>query len=54
VTPAQVQERLHFLALAREPGHADAQIDFYLEAPMGTGDAPSAGADPDSAEVKRW
>lgn len=54
VTPAEVQERLHFLALAARTGQADAQVDFYLEGPDGTGAVKSAGADQDSADVERW
>lgn len=54
VTPAEVQERLHFLALAARTGQAGAQVDFYLEGPDGTGDVRPAGADPDSADVERW
>ncbi|WDD90424.1 hypothetical protein Bsp3421_000264 (plasmid) [Burkholderia sp. FERM BP-3421] len=54
VTPAEVQERLRFLALAARTGRADAQIDFYLEGPDGTGTVPSAGANPDDPDVKRW
>jgi hypothetical protein len=33
VSPAQVQERLHYLKLAADAGNADAQIDFAMEAP---------------------
>jgi hypothetical protein len=31
VTPAEVQERLRFLAFAARTGRTDAQVDFYLE-----------------------
>jgi hypothetical protein len=35
VTPAQLQERMVFLAQAARAGNADAQIDFYTEGPYG-------------------
>ena len=35
VTPAQVQERLHFLGIAARGGNSAAQIDFYTEGPNG-------------------
>ncbi len=54
VTPAEVQERLRFLALAARTGRADAQIDFYLEGPDGSGAIPSAAATPDDPDLKRW
>ncbi|MGH8780229.1 hypothetical protein [Paraburkholderia sp.] len=54
VTPAEVQERLQFLALAARTGQAGAQVDFFLEGPDGTGEIPSAETDPDSPDVKRW
>jgi TPR repeat protein len=54
VTPAEVQERLRFLALAARTGRADAQIDFYLEGPNGTGAIPPAGTTPDDPELRRW
>ncbi|WP_323122265.1 hypothetical protein [Burkholderia alba] len=54
VTPAEVRERLQFLALAARTGRADAQIDFYIEGPDGTGRIPSSGASPDDPDVKRW
>ncbi|MEQ5841053.1 hypothetical protein N0A02_16630 [Paraburkholderia acidicola] len=54
VTPAEVQERLKFLALAARSGQADAQVDFFLEGPDGTGKIPSVEGDPESQDVKRW
>ncbi|PCE25564.1 hypothetical protein BWP39_13635 [Paraburkholderia acidicola] len=54
VTPAEVQERLKFLALAARTGQAGAQVDFFLEGPDGTGKIPSTGSDPASPDVKRW
>ena len=35
VSPAEVDERLHFLLVAAQSGIADAQIDFYFEGPYG-------------------
>lgn len=35
VSPAEVDERLHFLLVAAQSGLADAQIDFYFEGPYG-------------------
>ncbi|MFM0285644.1 hypothetical protein [Paraburkholderia megapolitana] len=54
VTPAEVQERLKFLALAARTGQAGAQVDFFLEGPDGTGKIPAMGSDPESPDVKRW
>ena len=52
VTPAQVQERMRFLAQAADAGNRDAMVDFYMEGPGGR--APSmadAAADP---AVQAW
>jgi hypothetical protein len=35
VTPAQIAERMDFLAIAARAGNHDAQIDFYMEGPNG-------------------
>ncbi|MGI9024499.1 MAG: hypothetical protein ACR2GP_02780, partial [Burkholderiaceae bacterium] len=35
VSPAEVDERLHFLLVAAQSGIADAQIDFFIEGPYG-------------------
>ncbi len=35
VSPAEVDERLHFLLLAARSGNANAQVDFYIEGPYG-------------------
>jgi hypothetical protein len=43
VTPAQVAERMNFLAAAARAGNHDAQIDFYMEGPNGR--QPQAGDD---------
>ncbi|MDC8756015.1 hypothetical protein [Janthinobacterium fluminis] len=52
VSPAQVQERLHFLALAARAGVTAAQIDFFTEGPYGRSLHPgSNGADP---LVQQW
>jgi hypothetical protein len=33
ISPAQVQERLHYLKMAADAGNADAQVDYAMEAP---------------------
>ncbi len=35
VSPAEVDERLHFLLVAAQSGIANAQVDFYIEGPYG-------------------
>lgn len=52
VTPAQVQERLHFLAIAARSGNARAQVDFYMEGPEG-----QAAAEPEDRNdplLQQW
>jgi hypothetical protein len=52
VSPAQVQERLRFLATAASAGNAAAQIDYYMEGPYGHPfDPAQAEADP---LVRQW
>jgi hypothetical protein len=52
VSPAQVQERLRFLAAAASAGNAAAQIDHYVEGPYGhTFDPAQVEADP---LVRQW
>ncbi len=52
VSPAQVQERMHFLELAARGGDKRAQIDFYMEGPGGrTDNAISGRSDP---AFKQW
>lgn len=52
VSPAQVQERLRFLASAASAGNAAAQIDFYMEGPNGRPfDPAQVEADP---LVRQW
>ena len=46
VSPAQVQERLHYLKLAADAGNADAQIDYAMEMP--------ATMNPDDPAVAQW
>lgn len=43
VTPAQITERMDFLAAAARSGNHDAQVDFYMEGPNGR--QPQAGDD---------
>ncbi|MES2325674.1 MAG: hypothetical protein V4633_25775 [Pseudomonadota bacterium] len=52
LSPAQVQERLGFLAMAARAGKVDAQVDFYMEGPFGRDvDLVLVAADP---AVKQW
>ncbi len=52
VSPAQVQERLRFLAAAASAGNAAAQIDHYMEGPYGHSfDPAQVEADP---LVRQW
>lgn len=52
MSPAQVQERLAFLAMAARAGKVDAQIDFYMEGPFGRDvDLVQVANDP---AVKQW
>ena len=52
VTPAQIQERMQFLAQAAHAGNAQAQIDFYMEGPNGKpADASQDSADP---QLLQW
>jgi hypothetical protein len=52
VSPAQVQERMRFLAAAAAAGNPAAQIDFYMEGPSGRPyDADRAADDP---AVRAW
>ena len=46
ISPAQVQERLHYLKMAADAGNADAQIDFAMEAP--------ATLNPDDPAYTQW
>lgn len=52
VSPAQVQERLHFLALAARSGKVDAQIDFFMEGPYGR--ALDLSENRDDPLVQKW
>jgi hypothetical protein len=52
VSPAQLQERMHFLELAARAGNADAQIDFYMEGPYGKPIDVAENAD--DPVVKQW
>lgn len=52
MTPAQVQERLGFLATAARAGKVDAQIDFYMEGPYGR--HFDMADNPDDPIVKQW
>lgn len=52
VSPAMIQERMHFLAAVASAGNAAAQIDFYMEGPQGKPLAPSAEAD--DPVVQKW
>lgn len=52
VSPALVQERLHFLGIAAQAGLREAQIDFYMEGPNGkTVNWSQARTDP---AVQQW
>ncbi len=51
VSPAQMQERMGFLAQAARAGLRDAQIDFYMEGPYGR---TLDNVDPDDPLVKTW
>ena len=46
ISPAQVQERLHYLKLAADAGNANAQIDYAMEAP--------AALNPDDQAYAQW
>lgn len=45
VSPAQVQERIAFLARAAQAGSRDARIDFFMEGPHGHGAGGDVPAD---------
>lgn len=51
VSPAQLQERMRFLARAADAGDRDAEVDFFMEGPGGK---PLAGADPNDPQVQQW
>lgn len=54
MTPAQIQERLGFLASAARAGNLGAQIDFYMEGPYGRAlDMEQYAADPTVAQWKQ-
>jgi len=50
VTPAQIAERMDFLAAAARAGNHDAQVDFYMEGPNGR----QAQAGDDDAMTTQW
>lgn len=55
VSPAQVQERLRFLAAAADAGLAQAQVDFYAEGPDGAGVSATLQADSaDDPALAAW
>lgn len=54
VSPAQVQERIAFLARAAQAGSRDARIDFFMEGPQGhAADGEMGADDPLVAEWRR-
>lgn len=52
VSPAQIQERMHFLELAARAGNTQAQVDFYMEGPNGRPDTGTL--DPKDPSVQQW
>jgi hypothetical protein len=52
VSPAQLQERMRFLAQLADAGNRDAQVDFYMEGPGGKPVDLQARAD--DPEVQQW
>jgi hypothetical protein len=52
MSPAQVQERLGFLATAARAGNRNAQVDFYMEGPYGR--AFDMAGNADDPTVKQW
>jgi hypothetical protein len=52
VSPAQVQERMAFLARAAQAGMRAAQIDFFMEGPAGR--TPDTDVAPDETQLQAW
>jgi len=52
VSPAQLQERMRFLAQLADAGQREAMIDFYMEGPGGK--PVDLGARADDPEVQQW